>query len=175
MLLCAFAVASCATVSQPQTTGGTLPELQARSSFDLGCPHDQLRLYNFDERSKGVVGCGRRLTYVRSCQRVDDVNQCTWLLDTPTPSQQRWPVQVAAPQTAPAEAPYAPSADPFAGRGAIHVRAPRASSSTDASEARELPCRDRSCARFRDPAEPDQPAAAPETLRQGGQAVDRGF
>jgi hypothetical protein len=44
-----------------------LRELQMRAAFDLGCPPASLGLYPFDERSKGVSGCGRRLSYVEVC------------------------------------------------------------------------------------------------------------
>ena len=174
--LCAAAVTACApTAASPPTVGGGLTELQARSAFDLGCGQEQLRLYNFDDRTKGVSGCGRRLTYVRSCEINNGVNSCTWMLDTPTRGQQSWPAQ------APASVGAAAAADPFAGRGAIHVRNPRPSFSptTASSSAHELPCRDRSCARFRDPRAIDPPSsaapsdAAPTPPPEGRQ--DRGF
>jgi hypothetical protein len=173
--LCAVAVTACTpTVATPHTVGGGLAELQARSSFDLGCGQEQLRLYNFDERTKGVSGCGRRLTYVRSCELNNGVSSCTWMLDTPTSAQQAWPAQ-ASPSVDPAAA-----ADPFAGRGAIHVRDPRPSFSptTGSSNAHELPCRDRSCARFRDPLAIDPPVAPPSSAEPPPlpeDRLDRGF
>lgn len=175
-LLCVLAAPGCAASTPAPTVGGNLNELQARAAFDLGCPPQQLRLYNFDERSKGVVGCGRRLTYVHWCQLTDGVNRCTWVLDTPTPSQHSWPAQVAA-QPAGAVPVVAGDDALFSGRGAIQVRPPRPTSKAvnEASpDPRELPCRDRSCARFRDPKQPD-PEAAPSPNHPGGQAVDRGF
>ena len=56
-----------------------LRELQMRAAFDLACPPASLGLYPFDERSKGVTGCGRRLSYVEVCDHT--VGSCTWMID----------------------------------------------------------------------------------------------
>lgn len=129
----------------PMARRADLSRLQARASFDLGCPYEQVQLYHFDERAKGVSGCGRRLTYVEHCDRVR--GDCTWMLDTPTFEQQLWPGQVATPSppvTAPVPAPPpAPAA------------------------AKALPCFDRMCE------EPvSRPAPAPQP---SDPLIDRGF
>jgi hypothetical protein len=59
--------------------------------FDLGCAQHQLMIYHVDQRTKAVAGCGRRLVYVESCQRIRGSFACTWVLDTPTFQQARWP------------------------------------------------------------------------------------
>lgn len=75
----------------------TLAELQHRSVFDLGCPSYQLRLHHIDQRTKVVVGCGRRLIYVHSCDRQGPAGgACTWLLDTPSFTAAEWPQHQAA-------------------------------------------------------------------------------
>jgi len=75
----------------------TLEQLQHRSVFDLGCPSYQLRLHHIDQRTKVVVGCGRRLLYVHSCDRRGPRGgECTWLLDTPSFTDAQWPQLQAA-------------------------------------------------------------------------------
>ena len=71
--------------------GATVQQLQTRAVFDLGCPHHQLMLYHIDGRTKAVAGCGRRLVYVQSCQRIRGQHECTWVLNTPTFAQTQWP------------------------------------------------------------------------------------
>src|SRR5437016_3788895 len=60
-------------------TRANLRELQLRAAFDLACPPASLGLYPFDERSKGVTGCGRRLSYVEVCDHA--IGSCTWMID----------------------------------------------------------------------------------------------
>lgn len=90
--------------------GATVQQLQTRAVFDLGCPHHQLMLYHIDGRTKAVLGCGRRLVYVQSCQRIRGEHECTWVLNTPTFAQTQWPA-------------YQRSAQP---RGYVFVREPPA-------------------------------------------------
>ncbi|MBW2524161.1 MAG: hypothetical protein JRI23_08295 [Deltaproteobacteria bacterium] len=71
--------------------GASPQQLQTRAVFDLGCAQHQLVVYHVDERTKAVAGCGRRLVYVESCQRIRGAHACTWILDTPTFQQARWP------------------------------------------------------------------------------------
>jgi len=71
--------------------GATQQQLQSRAVFDLGCAQHQLVVYHVDQRTKAVAGCGRRLVYVESCQRIRGKDACTWMLDTPTFEQARWP------------------------------------------------------------------------------------
>jgi hypothetical protein len=88
-----------------------LPTLQLRASFDLACPPQDVQMFHFDRRTKGVVGCGRRLIYVASCDDAFDKGACTWVLDSPA----SWPASasVGAPMGARAAAP-APQAWPAA-------------------------------------------------------------
>jgi hypothetical protein len=96
-----FCLPACAMYN-PQRA--TLAQLQARSAFDLGCPAYSLQLYHFDERTKGVVGCGRRLTYVETCEQLSDGATCSWLLDSPPPV----PTSATASWTAATPAPMSP-------------------------------------------------------------------
>jgi hypothetical protein len=59
--------------------------------FDLGCPANALQLHHIDRRTKAVLGCGRRLIYVESCESRGLRRECTWMLDTPSYVQQTWP------------------------------------------------------------------------------------
>ena len=71
-----MAAAACGGV---EVRRANLQELQARAAFDLGCAPASLGLYPFDERSKGVTGCGRRLTYVEVCDAA--LGSCIWRAD----------------------------------------------------------------------------------------------
>jgi hypothetical protein len=53
--------------------------LVARASFDLGCPPAALAIYAFDARTRAVVGCGQRATYVEDCRAPG--RPCTWVAD----------------------------------------------------------------------------------------------
>jgi hypothetical protein len=77
-----------------------MAQLQTRAVYDLGCPAPQVAVYHLDTRTKAAVGCGRRLLYVESCQRIRGKHECTWVLDTPTFAQAQWP-QLYAPRGAP--------------------------------------------------------------------------
>ena len=112
----------------------SLEQLRTRSAFDLSCHPQMLHLYHIDERTKGVVGCGRRLTYVESCDGVGARDVCTWMLDQPplnasppVPAAYGWraPVPPPAPgdipeqrelRPQPAAAESAPLLDPFEDR-----------------------------------------------------------
>ena len=74
-----------------------LRSLQYRSMFDLGCPAQGLELYHVDRRTKAVVGCGRRLVYVESCESFGTKRECTWMLDSPIFAQSAWPGTMATP------------------------------------------------------------------------------
>ncbi len=43
-----------------------------------------MQLYQFDERSKGVFGCGQRISYVEVCDH--EVGTCTWMIDGQSPA-----------------------------------------------------------------------------------------
>src|SRR4051812_28677873 len=55
-VLIASALAGCSSAAREQ--------LRSRAEFDLQCPMDQLSLVSLGENSKGVIGCGKRATYV---------------------------------------------------------------------------------------------------------------
>src|SRR5262245_22027502 len=93
--------AGCATTSETQmkecgpgeceATKASKPQLseeetalRKRGSFDLRCDEDKLHVTQFDSRSYGVEGCGRRTTYSNSCPDrnwQDPLSQgrCTWV------------------------------------------------------------------------------------------------
>lgn len=77
----------------------TLPRLQHRASYDLGCPAGYLQLDHVDERTKVVAGCGRHLVYIEDCMAAGSELLCSWRLDSPTTAQASWPAAPAA-QTA---------------------------------------------------------------------------
>jgi hypothetical protein len=65
----------CATAAQQKD------KLLKRAAFDLKCTKDELSVTKLDERTRGVRGCGRQATYVRSCS--DDYNiNCTWVMNS---------------------------------------------------------------------------------------------
>jgi hypothetical protein len=59
-------------------------QLTRRASFDLGCSADQIQVYEIDNRTRGVVGCGQRVTYVESCDGRRDhmMTECTWVMNS---------------------------------------------------------------------------------------------
>jgi hypothetical protein len=89
-----LALGTTACVAPGPPLRATLPELQARAAFDLGCPAAQLQLAHLGPRSKGVFGCGRRLSYVERCGARQQ--GCAWTLDTPTAAQALWPEHALA-------------------------------------------------------------------------------
>jgi len=64
--------------------------LVSRASFDLRCPDSEVKVVEIDARTRGVEGCGRRLTYIESCEYYYGCytslfgckNGCTWVLNT---------------------------------------------------------------------------------------------
>ena len=64
-------------------------QLLRRASFDMGCPEPQLQLVGIDAETTGVVGCGKRATYIQSCAKPDDpINkQCTWVKNSETKTE----------------------------------------------------------------------------------------
>jgi hypothetical protein len=77
-----------------------------------------MQIYQLDARTRGVVGCGRRLTYVEVCDRRHRRPSCSWMLDSPAWSA---PVMVASPRApsyppAPASASASPPPPPAAGQ-----------------------------------------------------------
>lgn len=66
----------CASASEDQ--------LRARAAYDLECNQNNLRVIEIDERTRGVRGCGQKVTYVESCDGARDslMTNCTWVLNT---------------------------------------------------------------------------------------------
>jgi hypothetical protein len=65
-------------------TGASDDQLRARSAFDLQCPDSQLKITEIDDKTRGVTGCGQRVTYVESCDGPADsmARECTWVLNS---------------------------------------------------------------------------------------------
>jgi hypothetical protein len=63
--------------------GATAEQLTRRASFDLNCPEHNLRYHAIDDRTQGVVGCGKRATYISTCDRTRDgwEANCTWVIN----------------------------------------------------------------------------------------------
>lgn len=66
----------CASASEDQ--------LRARAAYDLECNKDSLRIIELDDRTRGVQGCGQKVTYVENCDGVRSnlLTECTWILNT---------------------------------------------------------------------------------------------
>ena len=64
--------------------GSDLPSLRARSSSDLHCAAEAVKIYQLDERAYRVVGCEQEVVYIAIC----DVpvgypeRKCTWHVDS---------------------------------------------------------------------------------------------
>lgn len=69
-------------------SGGTRAELVNRASFEMSCPREQLHVYVLGDDTRGVEGCGRRATYIRSCKGGGAMEECVWVLNSP-PNGQR--------------------------------------------------------------------------------------
>jgi hypothetical protein len=54
-------------------------QLRARAAFDMQCRQEDLRVIYIDDRTRGVRGCGKQLTYV--CAGPNEAD-CTWVLNT---------------------------------------------------------------------------------------------
>ena len=66
-------------------------------------------MYYIDERTKGIAGCGQRITYEERCDEL--VGKCSWEIDARSPQ----PV-VTVPPAAPAVVPVQQWPDPFGDR-----------------------------------------------------------
>jgi hypothetical protein len=99
-------VLSCAT---PRAASPEL--LVARASFDFGCPAASLAIHAFDARTRAVMGCGQRATYVEDCRTPG--RPCTWLADVgPTAMPAPAPAAAAPAPVATVQWPAAPPAVP---------------------------------------------------------------
>ncbi|HEY6174713.1 MAG TPA: hypothetical protein VIX73_09730, partial [Kofleriaceae bacterium] len=97
------------------TTGATGEQLTRRASFDLDCAPADLRYRKIDSQTQGVVGCGRRATYVETCSRSSQYaeSECTWVLNgsvehAPDATVQPAPRSSLPPRTLPPPTPPAP-------------------------------------------------------------------
>ncbi len=82
--VCCLALVACGP-EMYATGDATLDQLKSRASFDLDCPKSELRTTTIDDRTRGVSGCGQRVTYVESCDRVGNwgaKDNCTWVQNT---------------------------------------------------------------------------------------------
>jgi hypothetical protein len=64
--------------------GASEEQLRARAAFDLKCTDAQLSVVEIDDRTRGVIGCGGRATYVESCSRYGQSGGktgCTWVMN----------------------------------------------------------------------------------------------
>lgn len=66
----AIAVSGCATSKS----------LKARAAFDLDCKAFNLEIIEIDSVTRGVRGCGKRVTYIASCEP-HPFGACTWVLN----------------------------------------------------------------------------------------------
>lgn len=58
----------------------TTEQLARRAAFDLKCERSKLEYVVLDDQTVGVVGCGKRATYVEAC-RTKAIRQCTWIMN----------------------------------------------------------------------------------------------
>lgn len=49
-------------------------------------PSEQLRVVELDSRTRGVQGCGKKATYVETCDgpKQAAMTECTWVMNTPS-------------------------------------------------------------------------------------------
>jgi hypothetical protein len=73
--LAATVTASCVT------TKGQSDLVVRRATFDLQCPDKDLQVSSLGQNTFGVVGCGRRATYVVDCKK-DYIDSCTAVMNT---------------------------------------------------------------------------------------------
>lgn len=59
-------------------------ELRERAAFDLDCDAGSLEFVKLDDRSRGVKGCGYRMTYVWNCPHDPAIytTKCSWILNS---------------------------------------------------------------------------------------------
>ena len=68
--------------------GATEDQLRTRAAFDMKCTDAPLQVVEIDDRTRGVIGCGQRNTYVESCTRYGQTTGktgCTWVLNGSSP------------------------------------------------------------------------------------------
>ncbi len=71
--------------------GATDDQLRARAAFDMQCPKNALQLVEIDSQTRGVRGCGQRMTYVESCGFHQGLQKgdCTWVANTSSKASDR--------------------------------------------------------------------------------------
>ena len=88
----------------------TMQQLEARASFDLSCPSAWMVMYYIDERTKGIAGCGQRITYEERCDEL--IGKCSWEIGARSPQ----PVVMVSSSAAAPSPPAATTPDPFGDR-----------------------------------------------------------
>lgn len=151
-------------------------QLQNRATYDLACPPYSLTMRQLDERTRMVMGCGRRLLYVEDCQAIRGRTACTWKLDTASFEQTQWPHTAAKPAPATVVimpqpvASHAPPTDASEGVTAPPpppVAGPAASLPPVAGSAASLPPVASSAA----PAATSEPVPPPGRAQAGGREI----
>ena len=90
--------------------GATRDQLVRRASYDMSCPETQIQVYEIDNRTRGVQGCGQRATYIESCtDPARASNTCTWVLNS---DANRGPQQQASAPPAPPPPAPTPTVEP---------------------------------------------------------------
>lgn len=93
--------------------GATGEQLTSRASFDLDCAPSGLRYRRIDPQTQGVVGCGKRATYVESCARSGTSGEdCTWVLNGRVEASAAPPSPPGAEPPPPPRMPVLPLAPP---------------------------------------------------------------
>ena len=68
--------------------GATKDQLKTRAAFDLNCSEGEVQVIKLDSKTRGVSGCGRRATYVESCDGPPSaIRQCTWVMNVVSNTQ----------------------------------------------------------------------------------------
>jgi hypothetical protein len=93
------------------TENASAAALIRRASFDLNCDRSQLRYQSIDERTQGVMGCGRRATYIETC-RTQYGSDCVWVLNGAIDSDTGGPPPAPPEPPEPPGPPSPPAATP---------------------------------------------------------------
>lgn len=90
VMVAAFLVAGAAGCVARTTESASAAALIRRASFDLNCDRGRLRYQTIDDRTQGVMGCGRRATYIENC-RTEYGSDCVWVLNGAVDSESGGP------------------------------------------------------------------------------------
>jgi len=83
--------ASSSCVPESETAHDAIAKLKRRAASDLDCSSSEVRTNTIDDRTRVAEGCGRRATYVETCEacvhgvgsmRSVDRCNCTWVMDS---------------------------------------------------------------------------------------------